>query len=271
MKLGQPSYFLSPSWDLKPDELALGSVIVNPKYPLRSRLRCGHEEPMRSEVVIDGPHACSGVVNESKEWSAGLFANFLQLIASVGELSYTASQTQEIEYSCEKLETMRFTPSPEYIGHLASDEAVSAHFKFGGLLSKVFIVTGVKVATGVTITTTTVNNRGAKVQMGLSMPVADLDIGPRASWNSGTMNKHSVVIDGPIVFAYQIEKLKISRKGKASSEGYIRGAMLGNEVPIDDILELSGDELDEDEIEDMGFNIRDGIEEEAGEQCLILW
>jgi hypothetical protein len=52
------------------------------------------------------------------------------------------------------METRRFMLSPKFIAKVAADLTAKSHLKIGGMGTKAFVVTSVKIAKGVTITIT---------------------------------------------------------------------------------------------------------------------
>jgi hypothetical protein len=267
------SYFLTPSWDLKPDEVTLGSVVANFKTPQKvlsaTTLTTNIDTPIPPPIE---EKPCSGTAKKSRQWSIGLFATFIQVITLGGEVSFSSSSTLEVEYSCDSMETRRFTPSLSYIAKAAEDADVKDHLNMGGLGAKVFMVTGIKTAHNVTITTTEEKEKETTAQVGVDIPAAQMTIGPKGSHKSTKYEKHTRTIAGPIVFAFQVEKIRVNRKGKAVSGEYIDGAMLARKEggASDYIIERAGQELDKDEIDDFGVATRSGTDDETGEACEII-
>ncbi|KAI8948470.1 hypothetical protein F4801DRAFT_557008 [Xylaria longipes] len=264
------SYFLAPSWDIKPEEVVLGSVIANlnsPHTPLSA--------PSLSMQIDTTVHAeeqpASGSAKKAREWTVGLFSTFLQMFTIGGELSYTSSGVSEIEYDCQTMKTQRFKPSLTYIDKVASDNGVLAYLKMSGLGSKAFIITGVKTAKDITLTTTEEQQRGLVGQLGVDIPPAQLTVGPKGSYNSVQTNTCTTTIAGPVVFAFQVEKLHVTRKGEARSKEYVSGAMLGVRQRDELVIERDGSGLNEEEMDDFGMDIVPGVDEETGEACDIVF
>lgn len=187
-------------------------------------------------------------------------------------MSFSSSSTLEVEYSCDSIETRRFTPSLSYIAKAAEDADVKDHLNMGGLGAKVFMVTGIKTAYNVTITTTEEKEKETTAQVGVDIPAAQVTVGPKGSHKSTKYEKHTRAIAGPIVFAFQVEKIRVNRKGKAVSGEYIDGAMLARKEgsASDYVIERAGQELDEDEIDDFDVATRLGTDDETGEACEII-
>jgi len=264
------SYFLAPSWDIKPAEVALGSAIANIRSPERPMSDAALVNAVDSEIHSVEDTDCSGTIKDGKKWSVGLFATFVHMITLGGEASYASSTSSEMEYSCKSMETRRFTPSTAYISKMAADPAVKSHLKVGGIGAKVFVVTGVKTAKDVTITTTEDTSTDTTVQIGTEIPAAQITVGPKVTFNPTTHRTHTKTIAGPIVFAFQVEKLRVNRKDAASSKPFISGAFLGQaDKKAEYVIERAGEGLDEDDLDDFGVEASSGLDDN-GEECQII-
>ncbi|KAH7128013.1 hypothetical protein B0J13DRAFT_646154 [Dactylonectria estremocensis] len=170
------------------------------------------------------------------------------------------------------METRSFTPSLAYIKMAAQDTAVNSHLQMGGLLGpKVFMVTGVKTASNITITTTEENKSEKTITLGVGVPAAQLTVGPKGSHESTQHVEHTRTIAGPILFAYEVEKIRVNMTGKLSHGRYINGAMLQKEsAEVEYVYELAGFDVDEDEMEDPGITFRSGTDDETAEDCFII-
>lgn len=269
------TYFMSPSWDIDPSEVALGSVITDlnsPHKPLSAETLPSkiHTTIVTNPGEDDKDEPTSGMAKASKKWSAGLFATFIHVITLGGQASYSSSSTSEVKYSCESMKTSRFTPSPAFITQAAEDAAVKAHLKIGGIGAKAFVVTGVKTVRGVTITTTEEIKQDANIHLRVEIPAAQAKFGPKWTNNPTGYQTHTINKAGSIVFAFQVEKLRVNRKGQARSKEFVDGAMLGRKDDIEYVIERDGEKLDEDEMEDFGLEACMGIEDEDGAECRII-
>lgn len=263
------SYFLSPSWSLEPTEVILGSVIANLNRPHDALSAESLPSAIDTNIHTGEERSCSGTAKTSKKWSIGLFSTFVHAITLGGEVSYSSTSRAVVKYSCDSMETRRFTPSPAYITKAADNSPVKTHLKTGGLGAKAFVITGVKTAQGVILTTTQETEQDTKVEIGADIPVAQLSLGPKVKYKPETYQTHTTTIVGPIVFAFEVEKLCVKRKGQATSKEFVDGAMLGQKDNAEYIIELVKPNLDEDELEDFGMETHSGIEDETGEECRI--
>ena len=267
------SFFVVPSWDITPTEVALGSIIASIKTPHRALSAI--PLPIQNELHIPKPtqeKEFSGTLKRSKESDIGVFASFINVIAFGGEISRRSSSTLEVKYSCSMMETHKFTPSPSYISEAIKGANVKEYLKMGGHRAKVFMVTGVKTASNITITTTEETEEKTTIKIGLDASLARVAVGPKGSHNTSEHSSNTRTIEGPIVFAFQVEKIRINRKGKTSSQEYVDGAMLSrHEGDADDYtFECLGQELDDDEVDDFMVDVRLGYDEVTGDLCKVI-
>ncbi|KAF4633985.1 hypothetical protein G7Y89_g4134 [Cudoniella acicularis] len=244
------------------------SVVANPKLPQKALLAATLTKDI--DTPIPEPieeKACSGTAKKETKWSAGLFATFIQVITLGGQASFSSDLTLQVDYSCDSMETHKFTPPLSYIAKAVEDTAVKTHLKLGGLGAKVFIVTGIKMASNITIITIEEKKKETITEIGVHIPAAQLTVGPKGSHNSTKYDKHTRTIAGPIVFAFEIEKILVNLRGKIVHGEYIDGAMLAKKegAATDYIVERAGQDLDEDEIDDFDVTARLGTDDETGE------
>jgi hypothetical protein len=267
------TYFLAPSWNIGPDEVILGSVVTNPKLPQHAisvaTLNSNIELPIPRPIE---EKSCSGTAKKETKWSTGLFATFIQVVTLGGQASFSSDSILQVHYSCESMETHRFTPTLAYITKVAEDTEVKSHLKIGGIGAKVFMITGVKIVSNITITTIEEKTKETVAKIGVDIPAAQLTVGPKATYTLANYDKHTRTIAGPIVFAFEVEKIQVNRKGKVVHGEYIDGAMLAKKdgVATDYVIERAGQGLDEDETVDFDMSTRLGTDDTTGEACEII-
>ncbi|KAI6086289.1 hypothetical protein F4821DRAFT_238886 [Hypoxylon rubiginosum] len=270
MTSNKKSYFLAPSWDLKPEEVVLGSVIADFTSPQRILSAPELLDHIDNRTIFSQKQPMSGSIKIERKATAGIFATFLQVIKTLN-ISYSYLRTKDIQYSCEAIETRRFTPSAGYINQAANDEAVRSYLEAEGLGGKVFVVTGIKTATQVKITTTNKEQHDMNGQLGVDVTAAS--VGPKASYSASDTNTSTITIQDPIVFAIQVEKLRLRWLGDGVvNKEHIAGALLSTKRGSEKytIEQITGN-LEIDEINDIGAKVRQGIDEETGEECEIVF
>lgn len=272
MASNHKSYLLAPSWDLNPSEIALGSVIADVTSPQRVLSSKGLPAEVDTEIQFSKDGNCFGKISKNHKWGFGIFSDFMNVITAGFKVSHASMSSSHIEYSCESMETQRFTPSQKFIAKAAAEPQVKSHLKIGGLGTKIFIVTGIKIAKGVTISTTEEAGKDTVVHMGAEIPTPQIQIGPKATRNLTRHETHTKTAGrgGSIVFAFQVEKLRLTWR-EPTSEGYVKGAVLGqrgNETEY--MIEVAADEdLDDDDMADFGLEAHEGSED--GEKYRVIF
>ncbi|KAL7894259.1 hypothetical protein HDV63DRAFT_407147 [Trichoderma sp. SZMC 28014] len=216
----QETYLLVLSWGLKPSEVTLGSAIANVKFPQNILSNKNLPNEIDTEIYTEEAKACSGKVKTENKCSGGLLAKLVHFITPG---IYSSTSISELEYSCESIETIRFDISPEFLAKTAADVAVKTHLKNGG---EVFVITGIQIAKGVTITTTEETEENITIPIGAEVPLAQTTVGPKATLIPFKYLTYTKSIDGPIVFAFQVERIRVGRKGEVTSKSYLKGAIL---------------------------------------------
>jgi hypothetical protein len=129
------------------------------------------------------------------------------------------------------------------------------------------MITGLKIATGVTITTTRDTERDMNMKFGGQIPGTQVGLGPKSSYTPSTHIGSTTTIAVPIVFAFQVEKLRVDIRGKVSSKDFIEGAFLARKdaaTSSGTVVERAGDGLDGDELYDFCVKAVLGFEDETG-------
>ncbi|KAF3071777.1 hypothetical protein CFAM422_006178 [Trichoderma lentiforme] len=271
MASNHESYLLAPSWDLSSSEIALGSVIADVTCPQRVLSTKGLPAEVDTEIQFRKADDCVGKTNKNYTWGAGVFSDFLNVIPAGFKASYASRSSSRIEYSCESMETQRFTPSPKFIAKAAAEPQVKSHLKIGGLGTKFFIVTGIKIAKGVTIATTKEAGKDITLQVGAEIPTPQIQIGPKVTLNLTKDEAHTQRVEGPIVFAFQVEKLLLTWKREPIGESYVKGAVLGQrDDETDYVIEVADEDLDGNDMADFGLETHNGSEEN-GEKYRVIF
>lgn len=217
MNFFKKSYFLAPSWDLDPSEIALGSVIADITSP--QMVISNKDLPTEIDIKIRSweTKGCSGGIKHRRKRGIGLFTTLLQAIKSYFAVSYVSMSSLEVKYSCGLVETRMFKPSLQFIAKAVADPAVATFLKTG---DKVFVITGVKIATTVDITTMEEMENSTIVQASAGIPIPDLQIKAEARRDRARYQAHTQRIDGPIVFAFQVARLRLNWKNVPTIEDY---------------------------------------------------
>lgn len=84
--------------------------------------------------------------------------------------------------------------------------------------------------------------------------------------------RHCSVYKGQcILYAYEIEKIRVTIRGKAVNGEYIVGSMLGETEPAagEYVIEQGGTDFDEGDMDELSLSTRSGTDDHTGEECKI--
>ncbi|KAF7543165.1 hypothetical protein G7Z17_g10965 [Cylindrodendrum hubeiense] len=210
------TYILAPNFTYKPNgPIQIGSIIADPFHPTKSLSTATSPPPY--ETVLEHDHELSRETGLSLNLS--LWANFLEAIGS----SIGTSRSKDItkSFTIEQLETRYLASEPSdndrELAQRLKEPRVKAALQ-AGLYghAPVYLITGVKIARGLTVQTETSRSVGGSI--GTSVPVAGamgvsvgVDIGGekrrglKSSFKAG---------DEDVVFAYQMHVVKLRRRTK---------------------------------------------------------
>lgn len=96
-------------------------------------------------------------------------AEVVQGLLSSGELIYTFARDKGYVYRCARLETVEFTPNEGFVDNCIKASQRVQRFIADSFLGhkKVYIITGLKIATGFILKTTIGKEQGLSLQIGL--------------------------------------------------------------------------------------------------------
>ncbi|EHK24122.1 uncharacterized protein TRIVIDRAFT_221368 [Trichoderma virens Gv29-8] len=256
----QNSYLLTPLWNLDPSMITLGCVIADVRDPQIFTSNKDLPAEIDTEIHTEEVKNCSGKITYSHQQGIRRIISFIKGIAGSREAYY--SMSWEVEYSCESMETLKFTPSPEFIAKVTADIAVKSRLKIGGIGdSKVFVVTGVKIAKGLAITSTKETAQDIFIEFVNSGNI----VGLRALIGHTHYEENTHTNDAPIVFALQVEELHLNWKGVGITKAYIgqRADQIGHFVAVADR------DLDDENADGFGLESCSGFEED-GKKCRFI-
>jgi hypothetical protein len=272
-------YFFAPLESDIGGPIALGSIIDKPKFadlPL-------NEAPIDiDDSKILKPPAKSDYrlkTGSTVGGSVGLWADFLGPILGIGgNAGIDWKVTKEQDVSCDLLETRWFRPTEKYIQQSILDPDVKNYIikNRSWILgnSKIFMVTGIKIAHNASFAYKLIKERGIKFHFGLdgTNSGVPLSIGPEAELRNDPSREESFKIVEPFVMAYRINEIKIKAKSsEIKSNGPVTdGAALGTvPLPNNEEIELFADFEEQDAtVADVGLTeTEQALEDEDGNVC----
>lgn len=280
----EKTYFCMSSEDYAPGKLILlGQIITQLKKPWEKLTGPPSNPPLdihtayKTDFQRESTKGVSG--------SLGLFANFAAVLTGNAstEARATSSQQASTICKCSKLETQFFEPTIEYANTVVKIPAVK-HFLDKNMFTgrSVYVITGIKVARGASITKIRRNGLAIDASAGISTG-AQTSIGPSVSVEKMSMETESFGDSSDFVYAYRLRKISVNRQGKASSREVTGGELHGYDGSDSD--EESEEEEEPGEIESavveaidfglgfkpQGFGLLQGEDETDGESCRFLF
>jgi hypothetical protein len=224
------SYLLVRDFDNAPDDaIQLGHVLSDPLDPLFSLNaddRLEVPSPILKTSSKTGFTATRGQVRDGK---FGIWAQILEGTTFGGSVNF--SHIKNDTYTIEKVDTSFMWLAPaaakSYIQQSVDLMGVKRFLAAGRFRKPVYMITGIKVARGVSVNCEDKGEKGGTVKAmvdgtGMGIP---LKAGPEAEVSSKKVKDTAFEGSDDFVFAYQLRKITCSKKKPLKDEGYAKGAM----------------------------------------------
>ncbi|KAK2032676.1 hypothetical protein LX32DRAFT_635984 [Colletotrichum zoysiae] len=230
MSSGTPTYLPSPNWDIPANSniVVLGRLIKDPKNP-QSKVPRSSDDPIPPPKIYEGEKTdWQTTVERTRSGSIGLWAKCLQFIG--GQLSFSQLKSAMEEHRFANLETKYFLPDDDYLAQALEDAGVQAYFHVNNHRKPVYLITGIKIARGASVSTQDSTERlvQADVKADATSVGAPVEVGPETSWESTKKRGVSYCGSTDYIFAYQLTRMKPKKGGKASkNQSYAKGALYG--------------------------------------------
>lgn len=248
MSSNTPTYFPSPNWDIPADSklVVLGRIIEDPKDP-ESQVPESGVLPIPPSAVQDG-EKIDWETNLAKvrAGTIGLWAKCMQFIS--GGMSYSQLKSSLETHKFSELETSYFRPDERLLAQAAEDRGAQAYFRVHYWRKPVYLITGIKVARGASVSTENQVSRSMQAELKADTTSAGLNVeaGPEASLVNGKNTGISYGGSTDYIFAYQLTRIMPKNKGKGyKNEKFVKGALYGKEeggdtagLKINDIFDI---------------------------------
>lgn len=281
------THFLTPSWDIPPSAVSLGSLLADPTAPhqpinstaaLRPNANASSPAPSTPNVPqIDTPvfsnnfAPYSTTLSTSAKNAFSLTAQLSLLFGLGGNVSASRATDSVTAYHFESLESEWFVPSAEFIAAMLAVPSVADVLNMLPRRQPVYMITGVRRVTGIQALSSIDKQRSVGAGFNADATAAGVPVAAGIDAERGRGNGNTVEWEcaGPVVFSYQLVKLK-RRNGRWAKEEHTKGAMMGVGEKSDEVIESERgdvvDDLDGDEVE-----VRhDGWDEVDGGECRVV-
>ncbi|KAM0543607.1 hypothetical protein ACHAPJ_012194 [Fusarium lateritium] len=225
-------YFLSPTRSTPEGPIRLGSIISTPALaddPINEEYISLSSVPM--DIIEHNEPNYRFEMCTSTSGSVGIWASFLQVLGIGGDVTADWSRENSQAWDCENLKTISFRPKLSYITQCLEDEGVQSYMRVNKPwlgTSKLYMITGIKVAYGASSTIRYARGKGFNLRFGVDLASqgVPLSVGPEYGRNNAISVQQSQDGAEPFVFAFRLRRIKISKKGNLRHESYDKGAML---------------------------------------------
>lgn len=237
MSLRPKHYFLAPTWNSPEGPIQLGNIVSGPQLA---------DDPLNEESVPLSLVPGMGLMEHNhpdyswdmemkKGGHVGIWATFLELLGLGGDVKAELESQVSEKWRFSNIQTLSFTPKLEYVTKCLEDEGVQNYMRvnkpwlFG--TSKLFMITGIKIAYGASSTVSWAKSKGLSLHFGVDLTSLGVPVqfGPDVARNTSVTTHGSDDGEGhpePFVFAFRLRRIKISKSGSVDHRPYHKGAML---------------------------------------------
>lgn len=257
-----PTFTINPESDIAPK---LGSIFSN-----LDRLTGPLNQSENAYIPVNLTNQSASTdfretVSKGVEGAVGLNANIAQGIAGTADVMYAFARDKKNVYRCELLETMEFEPTKEFIvdSITASQRVQKTLNNALPGMKRVYMITGLKIATGFSTSTSKETQHGPMLKVGVDATAFGIpaEAGPEvefATTNARTISQGPSV--NKIVFAYRVVRIRQKRDGQPKW-GYKSGGKYGMDEEDSDDEEEEEDAWDVEPLDegDVGKDFPDAV------------
>lgn len=209
------TYFLVPGWDFPIGSIQLGSIIANPSFPQRSFTE-NDAISIDTKVHLSDKYNFSTTLDKSKSNKFGLWAQFLQIFGLGAEASVSFVKGSIDTYAFEHMQTSWFLPSRSFVAACVKNTNVVDFLEQTNFRKPLYIITGLKMVEGASVTTVNNKGRGVYAQLGFDgTPAAvPVTVGPEVERNIEESEIASFKKSSPVIFAFQLTAVRCKEVNK---------------------------------------------------------
>ncbi|KAH8702321.1 hypothetical protein BGW36DRAFT_114414 [Talaromyces proteolyticus] len=215
MSAMKPTYYLPPNFSTPPPPTGpfhLGTVLKN--FERREEMRPLNQNaesriPIPADqIYFDYKGGFEATRIQLKSGGLGLWAEFIGIDGIGAEASISVDRNDSDKYKFESVQTMYFFPRPSYISQCIQISDVQDYLEGHNYKKPVYLITGLKVAKGVSLQIEKIRKAAVKAEVGLNNPGgSNTSIGPRIEGNVANSPVFSFAESSDIVVGLQCLKL----------------------------------------------------------------
>ncbi|KAH7308639.1 hypothetical protein B0I35DRAFT_442336 [Stachybotrys elegans] len=218
------TYFLVSSWDFPKGSICLGSLTSSPAQPHVTLFKPGDDD-IDTPTYPTTKDDYTDTMRSEKGGKGGLFFRFLDLFGLGAEASVKYDRKAVLKYSFKRMHTEWFIPSEELVAKAVQSKKAANHLKRTAYESPLYMITGLKVVEGASVTTLKGKGKGFTAFLGVE--ASQVSVGPQASHNSQSDELQTFSNSTPIIFAFQLQEIRCEPDGNITTKAYNSGALFG--------------------------------------------
>ncbi|EXA53631.1 hypothetical protein FOVG_01374 [Fusarium oxysporum f. sp. pisi HDV247] len=269
-KQQQPTYHIAPNFTTRPfpnGPLELGKLVEDIKHYYPINQGTSNSVPIPGEQrYSDTKEDINVSIKTSCSGEASILAKVLDRSIG-GEASLKGQKRDEDVYRIRKLETVYFYPHRSYINQCLQLSDVKDYLEMGDNEEPVYLITGLKIAWGATISTERGRSHEGNAGAGVTVLAGPVDVGVEARVGVAGDSAMSSSFGKPADFVLGIQVQKIYHKKKFWSgertltvERVVKRAVL-----------VDNDELEKDDDAEAGDNFVIADMDDAELEGLVPW
>ncbi|KAK4675341.1 hypothetical protein QC764_503510 [Podospora pseudoanserina] len=252
--MAKKTYILAPNFTTSPSSLRLGDILPDPLSPDLIPLNRKSRLPINPDDLLP-PTTVTSFSSTRKDLLTGRFGLWTTLLAGLNlpmgaDLGLFLERGSNDVIQVPELETGEFVATEEYIQRVSEQDDVKGYLTERRYRAPVYIVTGVKIARGASVSLE--RTREVDARVGVSGLEGVAEVKPLLQIGRNRLQGVAFDTASEFVLAFQVRRIKFAR-GRVQHELSLKGtSMLGDER--EDVQEWKVESVDdfvgeEDEVE----------------------
>lgn len=248
-------YFLAPNWSTRPypdGPIQLGSIIrdLSVLEPLN---RTVHTIPEAQLYPADTKTGFEISFSHLHSANLDLKARALGLLGVGANVSIERMKGTSEVLTCQTLLTSTFSPTDAYVREAIEHPDVKPYIN-GRFRNSVFMITGIKVASGASFKSSTSNSLSVAAKANPVPSGALADVGLTAGYVNKADEGEKSTAQNDVIVAFKVKKMRLSIRGEIKHRNYTHNAEMQSATPTARQVEYDlhlDEELTDKEIKDM--------------------
>lgn len=257
-------YFLAPNFSTgapPKGPIYLGSILRNiSEFEPLNQTVC--TIPETQLYPVDQKTGFEVTLSHLRSTNLGLRAGALELLGVGANASIKWTRGRDTVLSCKRLDTLTFNPTEPYMIEAMKDPDVLSFIRSGRFRRSVYMVTGLKVASGASFTSSTSNAFTMEASANIVPSGTPVEVGARAGYADNTGDREIWYCPEDTIVAFKVKKMWIDRHGEVQFKAHNKHAVMQSAASSSHEQGYTlhwDDDLTVEEINDMFDTGEDGI------------